>query len=435
MRRAERRTVGPVLAGLALIAGACALPLRPVSTEPHILREVPADVPDGRYRLGVGRFIDARPRADRERRRPPLRVQWYGLVRRGEIQTGDDSFRGPIDEGVRRDAMATLARSGAFSQVRAVDVGDADATRRAAADDLDLVLVATVEELVGIQHQDFAFSFILIGGIWNRFEEPIGLARVHYRVYDADGLVFENRIDTSHRSAVRTPAQAALDAVARTNERLAQQLFFRFVPEEERVRRTVPIRVVDGCGLGRARVEHLLGQASAVFEREAGVRLRADWVSSPGPARSNLEAALRAARADAPPTGGAVLWLVRLEPPNGDRRFGLSVPLGEQAVVVCEPGGDARIVTLAHEIAHLFGAVHVGDRSSVMHPVAEFDGRFFDPLNRRIVRAAWDRPFGSPLPESIRRELGSIYRAALRVSAALDPEEVNTLLHVVHGGS
>jgi hypothetical protein len=426
--------VGLVLAGLVLITGGCALPLRPVSTAPHLPAEVPIDVPAGRYRLGVGHFTDARPRADREPHRPPLRVQWHGLVRRGEIQTGDRSFDGPIDEGVRRDAIATLARSGAFAQVRAIDVGDADATRRAAADDLDLVLVATIEELVGIQRQDFAFSFILIGGIWNRFEEPIGLARVHYRLYDANGLVFENRIDTSHQSAVRTLAQAALDAVARSNERLAQQLFLRLVPEEARVRRTVPVRVVDRCSLGKARVEHLVGRASAVFEREAGVRLGADWVSSPAPALSNLETGLRAARTQEPPPGGAVLWLVYLDSPNGDRRFGLSVPLGEHAVVVCDPGGDARTVTLAHEIAHLFGAVHVEDRSSVMHPVAEFDGRFFDPLNRRIVRAAWDRPFGAPLSKRIRRELGSIYRAALRVSAVLEPEEVDTLLAALDSG-
>jgi hypothetical protein len=357
------------------------------------------------------------------------------MMRRGEIQTGDSSFDGAIDEGVRRDAIATLARSGAFAQVHSVDASDVDATRRAAVGDLDLVLVATIEELVGVQHQDSSVSFILVGGLWNRLDEPIGLARIHYRVYDSNGLVFESRINTSHRSAVRTPAQAALDAVARTNERLAHQLFVRLVPEKARVRRTLSVRVMDRCGLGRARVDHLLRQASAVFEREAGIRLRADWVSSAGHALPDLEAALRAARAEDPPAGGAVLWLVRIEPRNGKRRFGLSVPLGEHAVVACDPEGDAKIVTVAHEIGHLFGGVHVGDRSSVMHPVAEFDGRFFDPLNRRIVRAAWDRPFGAPLPESSRRKLAPIYRAARRVSGSSDPAELDTLLAALEDGS
>lgn len=434
MLRAEGRTLGPVLIGLTLITAACALSLRPVPTEPHLTSDVPADLPTGRHRLGVGHFTDARRPADREPRRPPLRVQWYGVTRRGEIQTGDGSFDGPIDAGVRQDAIATLTRSGAFAEVHAVDVGGADAARRAAVGDLDLVLVATIEELVGVQHQDASVSFILLGGIWNRLGEPIGLARVHYRVYDSNGLVFENRIQTSHRSAVRTPAWAALDAVARTNERLAHQLFVRFVPEAARARRTLPVRVVDGCGLGRARVDHLLRETSAVFEREAGIRLRAHWVSSPGPAHPDLEAALRAARAEEPPAGGAVLGLVRVEPRNGERRFGLSVPLGEHAVVACDPEGDAKIVTVAHEIGHLFGGVHVGDRSSVMHPVAEFDGRFFDPLNRRIVRAVRDRPFGAPLPERIRSRLAAIYRAARRVSGSSDPAELDTLLAALERG-
>jgi hypothetical protein len=184
---------------------------------------------------------------------------------------------------------------------------------------------------------------------------------------------------------------------------------------------------VERCGLGIAQAEPLLREASSILEREAGVRLRCEWTSGAREELPGLGQALAASRANAPPAGGAALWLVRVAPARGSEPFGLSVPLGEHAVVACGTDGP-RAVTVAHEIAHLFGAVHVDSRSSVMHAFGEFDGRFLDPLNRRILRAAWDRPFGSPLPAPTREKLDALYRHALEHPTGVDVRQVRALL-------
>lgn len=407
---------------------ACAGGSGPVPVGPHLPPGVPPDVPQDRPTLAVGHFLDARPRSDRVARRPRLRVRWYGLERRGEHQTGDSSFAGSLAEGARADAMATLSRSGAFSRVDPVAVGDGDAAALAAEGGVDFVITGVLEELVGIRHQDFVVGMLLLGGFWSRFTDPIGLARIRYRVYDADGIVLDERIETSHRAEGTTPERVALDAVARTNEKLAERLFVRLVPERARVRRTVPIRIIDDCGLGRDRVRAVIEECSAIFEREAGIRLEPEWVRGSAPDLDSLEEALAHARRQAAPPGGALVWLVAPRVAQAGLRYGLSEPLGRHAVAACGEGGDARVVTVAHEVAHLFGAVHVRVRGSVMNPIAEFDARFFDPLNRRIVRLARERSFDGALPRPMRHRLDTVYRAALRTIPDLDAREIETLL-------
>ena len=63
-----------------------------------------------------------------------------------------------------------------------------------------------------------------------------------------------------------------------------------------------------------------------------------------------------------------------------------------------------------------------------MNPVAEFDSRFFDRLNRRILRVTWDRPFDGPLSVRRLRELDQLYRSALRLHDGIESEEIQTLL-------
>jgi len=54
----------------------------------------------------------------------------------------------------------------------------------------------------------------------------------------------------------------------------------------------------------------------------------------------------------------------------------------------------------------------------------EFDARFFDSLNRRILRATRERPWGEPLPENIRRRVRAIYTAAARFPECCEPESL-----------
>jgi hypothetical protein len=384
---------------------------------PHLAREIPeAGLGQDRPRLGVAQFIDARSRLDRSGARPPLQLRWYGLARQGENRTGDAAFVGDVAAGVRADAVATLARTGAFSEVRRVEASDADAFRVARAADLDLVLTASILSLAGVQLQDRTVSFGLVGWLRNRLSEPEGIASVQYRLYDREGLRFETLVEARHTSPGATMAQAAGDAMAKANERMAERVYHRVARRGKSPSRRIPVLVLDGCDLGAARSARLMQETSRVFEREADVELAQVWRAHPGQQPSDdLGAALdRLHRIESVPDG-IVLAFVPLASRGlslSDPPYGLAPQLGRRAVVGCAPDGAVSPLTILHEFGHLFGAVHVRDRSSVMHPRAEFDARFFDPFNRRILRATRERPFGEPFPEPTVRRLAAIYRDA-----------------------
>ena len=380
-------------------------------------------------RLGVGRFTDVRPPAEREGVRPPLRVGSRGLVREGENRTGDAAFADEVTEGVRRDVTATLARSGDFSEVVLVPF---EAGEWPAQHALDYALVASVEEFAGVQYQRSEVSPFWIGWLRNRYRAPTGSVRVHYRLYDPLGLVWEGRIETRREIEDASITAAALDAMALNSEELSGRLR-KVIPGERADARVVATRVLDGCQLGRRGVAGVVKDASDVFEREAGLRLSPIPEPWRPPEAAELEAVLsELVRGIEPPPGGIVLALMPLESAGAgwlpEVRYGIADHLGSHVLVGCTAGGEVRTVTAIHEIGHLLGAVHVRDRSSVMHAVAEFDGRFFDPLNRRILRASRTRPFGEPLPVQMRRRLEAIYRAAARFPGQVEPRDLEAAL-------
>jgi hypothetical protein len=241
---------------------------------------------------------------------------------------------------------------------------------------------------------------------------------IRYRLYRPGELVFEERIETRAAAPGQTITRAALDAMAMTNEKLVRVLARETGALPAQPRR-VPLRVLDGCKLGPRGVERLVAELDDVYEREARLGFDARREEWRAPA---FDAAVGPALRLEPPAGGILLALA----PSAQGaaaagvRFGVAATLGRHVVLGCPEPGRVPSVTAIHELAHLLGGVHVNDRSSVMNPVAEFDARFFDPLNRRILLTTRERPFGAPLPPEMSAQLAAIYRAAGRF-----PERVN----------
>ena len=269
-----------------------------------------------------------------------------------------------------------------------------------------------MEEFSGVQAQSARVSPLSVGWVRNRFEAPVGRVAVDYRLYASGDVVWQERIHTEYEAPGRSITGAVLDAMAMTNEKLARRLaeVVRSRPEP----RSIEVRVLDGCGLGSERVARLMDEVNEVYEHEVDLSFVADYeVWRPSD--------FSEVRVEQPRGGIALVLSPHLpEPESGElfaepnALFGIADTLGGRAVVGCREPRRVRPLTAIHEIAHLFGAVHVWDRSSVMHPVAEFDGRFFDPLNRRILETARERPFDGPLPAEMSGRLGAIYRAAER---------------------
>ena len=418
-----------VALGLLASLGACVLPAPRVNLEPHLVGSVPEDVAAHAPRLAVARFVDDRLASSRERYRPPLRLSAHGLVRRGTSRTGDHSFAGPAAEGLRRDAMATLARSGLF---RAVGPLEAPGAERA-----DLVLEATIEEFVGTQYSSSELSLLRAGFLRRDRDDPVGVVRVHFSLRRSDGqLLFRERLETRRSSPGRGLVGAALDAMATNHERLVEALHSELQPQAAAESRPLQVDVLDGCGLGYTGVRRLLADANEILVREARLRLvgRARVWSPPQGIRDE-EDLLRAVQTVTPAPGGLVLALLAVPrsagAPLAPPRFGLALPFGQHALVACEPGGATRPLTVVHEIAHLFGGVHVRDRSSVMYPLADFDARLFDPLNRRILRAAAQRPLGRPLPEEMARRVRAIYDEGGRCGDLVEKDDLTSALQAL----
>jgi len=408
------------LAGMVacLAALGCAMRIPPAQIQPH-LPEVTDQGALDRLRLGVGIFVDSRPLEDREEARPPLRVSGLELARRGDVRTGDASFVGDVAAGIRRDAIATLLRSGTFSSVRSVQVDAATARGGQIPDDLDLILTAEIEEFGAVQYRNSGLHPFRIGWMRSYFGDPLGFARIRYQIDERSGRSQVHMIEAEHVSEGQTITDAALDAMAVANESLARRLYADWLPKSASSYRVVPVRVLDACGLPGRRASELMRSVSEVFEREAGLRFRSEiegWGDPP--VRADLKEVLAEVRRQVPTADGIVLALVprrRLRTPAFTAEpFGLAIPFGQHVVVRCEADGRIPLVTVIHELGHLFGAVHARDRNSVMHPVAGFDGRFFDTLNRRILRVMCERPFDAPLPPGTARRLRSIYATAAR---------------------
>lgn len=406
------------LASAVALLLACAS--APLAVEPH-LDPARAESPSRGPSLAVAQFVDRRPGSSRQAHSPGLDLRVYGIFRSGIAQTGDASFSVPLVDALYDDALATLAHSGLFSKVSVLDGAPAE-----------LVLEATVEELVGTQRRSTELNLLRLGWFRTDSDVPVGIVRVHYRLLHRGREVFAKRIETRRSRPGDSERGALLDAIAVANERLVAELWEYLHPPRKRESRALSVRVLDACGLGQTTARRLIADANRVLEREAGMvlvpRFRL-WVPPPA---DDAELLLEAVRATGGRPDEIVLALVELPRdiggPFGARQLGLARQFGEHALVDCGPDGRARPLTVAHEVAHLFGAVHTADRASVMCPVADFDATFFDPLNRRILRATGARPLGRPLPPGMVSEVRALYRRAQLAPGKVDPDDLGLAL-------
>ena len=424
-----------VLCAAALWLAGCASAPATLAFEPHLAWPESDDAGWATApRLGVAPFADERPLELRTGWKPELRWRLWGLERAGVERTGDADFDRPAADGVRGELVATLARAGVFSDVAKVAFDPRDASAWPE-DAPPLVLSGALEEFDGRQWHSLQVSPLRLGFVTEAWGPAQGLVSLRVELFARGERIFETRVSTRYDAASGDAGEAALEALALDAEKLALRLDARLREPRPLPPRMLVVRVLDGCELGEARTAQLLRETSSIFEREAGIVLvgeREAWPERPPGA--SLDQLLEAASTAAPPANGVVLALAPAQQVHelGLRsvRTGLSVPLGAHAVALCSAPDEVSTLTVAHELAHLFGAVHVRDAFSIMHGTSDFDARFFDPLNRRIVRGLRTRDFAQPLDAASAAQLAAIYRQA-EGSEQVDPAELDGALRAL----
>jgi hypothetical protein len=202
-----------------------------------------------------------------------------------------------------------------------------------------------------------------------------------------------------------------------------------------RERRTVPVHVFADETLTaepgwRFQLRTALLSASNSLDGALGVRflavsMRPERLGAlPDGSLEAVHAAFGARATPAPPDGILAAFTARPPPAEpGPWKLGLAELLGRRLTVRL-PGGAVESRPLAHELLHLFGAVHVsGEIDSLMNP----DGSELrlDPANLAIVRLVRDRGFSrgglerNVLPFVDRPRLIDAYTALLRTHLAL----------------
>jgi tetratricopeptide (TPR) repeat protein len=267
-------------------------------------------------------------------------------------------------------------------------------------------------------------------------EEALSRAADH--PYDAAALV---RAADALAGVGRSADAAALFEkalwLADTNPGAAARALAR-LPELDpawRERRAVPVHVFADETLAEAtgwefQLRTALLSASNSLDGALGVRflavsLRRQTLGSlDASALENVHAAFAERSQPEPPDGILAGFTARPVPSQpGPWKVGIAELLGRRLTVRLPPGAvESR--PLAHELLHLFGAVHVsGGIDSLMNPSgAELK---LDPLNLEIVRTTRNRGFstGGPernlLPFIDRARLIDAYTAALRANLAL----------------
>jgi tetratricopeptide (TPR) repeat protein len=264
------------------------------------------------------------------------------------------------------------------------------------------------------------------------------LERAAAHPYDAAALV--RAADVLARAGRSADAAALLEKVlwlADTNPSAAAAALAR-LPELDprwRERRAVPVHVFADETLAASpgwefQLRTALLSASNSLDGAIGVRFlavsmrRQELGALDAASLESVHAAFAERIQPVPPDGILAGFTARPAPSQpGPWKLGLAELLGRRLTVRL-PAGAVESRPLAHELLHLFGAVHVsGQIDSLMNP----DGSELklDALNLEIVRATRERAFShggaerNLLPFVDRTRLIQAYTASLRANLAL----------------
>ena len=381
--RARPGSARAAVCGLALASGCAAGPYplerhRPAEPTPAVV---------------VHALTDGRDEAVRSGQSAPWRPILVGVAQRGVLRLGDDAYSPAPLEALQTDLRATL--------------GSLVWPARAE----PLVVRGRLDRFDVDQPRSREFNLFRPGALRTYFGPSRARLRARFELDGPDGSRVE-WVDVEVRRANAEPGETAVDAIAMASERLARRLWRHW--GRHPVGAPLDVELRDGCGLIGERSRELAAGLTEVFAREAGLSLRVrvvPWVDAP----RGQTASQALERVSRPERGVAIALLPLKAEWNAVPETGLAVPFGRRAVADCADDGAAPLLTVSHELAHLLGAVPVHDRYSIMYAQADFDGRFFDALNRRILRAAARSclPEMTPGEEPI-RELLAIYATAAR---------------------
>ncbi|MBI2956592.1 MAG: tetratricopeptide repeat protein [Acidobacteria bacterium] len=107
---------------------------------------------------------------------------------------------------------------------------------------------------------------------------------------------------------------------------------------------------------------------------------------------------------------------------------GIAFPLGDRAVVRRHDGKKETRHTFLHEIAHLFGGVHVKEES-ILQTGSRQTNFVLDPFNQRVFEMTRSRDFNRALPDLTREEIEALV-ALYRQAPLRDERDFDTNIRV-----
>lgn len=174
----------------------------------------------------------------------------------------------------------------------------------------------------------------------------------------------------------------------------------------------------------RERLASLVAAASADFEQKFGLKFVIarceEWVSDE--AITSMSALMGELEAHPPEGDHQILLAVTARSNLRDSWSGLV--LFKEAVVLMRRGRDSgrELKVLEHELAHLFGAVHVDNPTALMDWLGR--GQVFDTLKSELIRLNRGRKFGTLgfplLPDAVEKSLPVVERICGLIAEATE---------------